>query len=95
MRLSMTGRATPYDVLIDRLLQSPRFGERWGRRWLDVARYGESIRPSRIMPYPHAWRYRDYVIDAVNRDVPFDRFIQDSWQVTCFPPRRLRNGTAC
>ena len=63
--------------LVDRLLESPRFGERWGRHWLDVARYGESTGPSRNVPYPHAWRYRDYVIDAVNRDVPFDRFLQE------------------
>lgn len=66
-----------YARLVDRLLQSPRFGERWGRHWLDVARYGESTGPSRNIPYPHAWRYRDYVIDAVNRDVPFDRFLQE------------------
>ena len=55
-----------YTHLVDRLLASPRFGERWGRHWLDVARYGESSGPSRNIPYPHAWRYRDYVIDAVN-----------------------------
>src|SRR5678815_1115228 len=66
-----------YADLVDRFLQSPRFGERWGRHWLDIARFGESSGPSRNMPYPHAWRYRDYVIDAVNRDVPFDRFVQE------------------
>ncbi len=66
-----------YSRLVDRLLASPQFGERWGRHWLDVARYAESSGPSRNMPYPNAWRYRDYVIDAVNRDVPFDRFIQE------------------
>ena len=66
-----------YERLVNRLLQSPQFGERWGRHWLDVARYGESTGPSRNVPYPHAWRYRDYVLDAVNRDVPFDRFIQE------------------
>jgi hypothetical protein len=69
--------AHAYERLVDRLLQSPRFGERWGRHWLDVARYGESTGPSRNIPYPHAWRYRDYVIYAVNRDVPFDRFLQE------------------
>ena len=53
------------------------FGERWGRHWLDVARYGESTGPSRNIPYPHAWRYRDYVIDAFNRDKPYDRFIRE------------------
>jgi hypothetical protein len=63
--------------VVDRLLASSAFGERWGRHWLDIARYGESTGPSRNVPYPHAWRYRDYVLDAVNRDVPFDRFIQE------------------
>jgi len=63
--------------VVDRLLASPQFGEQWGRHWLDVARYGESTGPSRNIPYPHAWKYRDYVIDAVNRDVPFDRFVQE------------------
>jgi mono/diheme cytochrome c family protein len=63
--------------VVDRLLASPQFGERWGRHWLDVARYGESTGPSRNIPYPHAWKYRDYVIDAVNADVPFDRFVTE------------------
>ena len=66
-----------YEKEADRLLASNAFGERWGRHWLDVARYGESTGPSRNIPYPHAWKYRDYVLDAVNRDVPFDRFLQE------------------
>src|SRR5450432_3748773 len=66
-----------FEKVVDRLLASPQFGERWGRHWLDVARYGESSGPSRNIPYPHAWRYRDYVIDAVNRDVPWNRFLQE------------------
>lgn len=65
------------EKLVDRLLASPAFGEQWGRHWLDVARYGESTGPSRNIPYPHAWKYRDYVIDAVNSDIPFNRFIQE------------------
>lgn len=69
--------AAAYEKAVDRLLASPAFGERWGRHWLDVARYGESTGPSRNIPYPHAWKYRDYVLDAVNRDVPFDRFVQE------------------
>jgi hypothetical protein len=69
--------ARAYTELVDRLLSSPQYGERWGRHWLDVARYAESTGPSRNIPFPNAWRYRDYVIDAVNRDVPFDRFIQE------------------
>ena len=66
-----------FEKVVDRLLASPAFGEHWGRHWLDVARYGESTGPSRNIPYPHAWKYRDYVIDAVNSDVPFNRFIQE------------------
>ncbi len=66
-----------YEREVNRLLATPAFGEQWGRHWLDVARYGESTGPSRNIPYPHAWKYKDYVLDAVNRDVPFDRFIQE------------------
>jgi hypothetical protein len=66
-----------YEKVVDRLLASAAFGERWGRHWLDVARYAESTGPSRNIPYPHAWRYRDYVIDAFNRDRPYDQFIRE------------------
>ncbi|MBX3401618.1 MAG: PSD1 domain-containing protein [Gemmataceae bacterium] len=66
-----------FPKVVDRLLASSAFGEQWGRHWLDVARYGESTGPSRNIPYPHAWRYRDYVIDSINADVPFNRFIQE------------------
>ena len=62
---------------VDRLLASRAFAEKWARHWLDVARYAESTGPSRNIPYPHAWRYRDYVIGAIAWDVPFDRFIQE------------------
>jgi len=63
--------------VVDRLLASPAFGEHWGRHWLDVARYAESTGASRNVPYPHAWRYRDYVVDAFNSDKPFDRFVRE------------------
>ena len=63
--------------LVDRLLASPQFGERWGRHWLDVVRYAESNGRERNIVYPTAWRYRDYVIDAFNNDTPFNRFIQE------------------
>ncbi len=69
--------AHAFAKVADRLLASPAFGERWGRHWLDVARYGESTGPSRNIPYPFAWKYRDYVIDSVNADVPFDRFLRE------------------
>lgn len=61
---------------VDKLLASPRFGERWGRHWLDVARYGESTGQAANFAYPHAWRYRDWVIDAFNKDLPYDQFIR-------------------
>ncbi len=70
-------RGEVLEELVDRLLASPRFGERWGRHWLDIARYGESTGSARNLPYPHAWRYRDYVIDAFNKDTPFDQFIRE------------------
>ncbi|MHC4994942.1 MAG: PSD1 and planctomycete cytochrome C domain-containing protein [Planctomycetota bacterium] len=63
--------------VIDQLLASDRFGERWGRHWLDVARYAESNGGDSNVTYPHAWRYRDYVIDAFNADKPYDRFITE------------------
>ncbi|VTS02881.1 PSD1 and planctomycete cytochrome C domain-containing protein [Tuwongella immobilis] len=66
-----------FEKVVDRLLASPRFGEHWGRHWLDLARFGESTGPSRNIPYPHAWRYRDYIIDAFNRDIPYNRLITE------------------
>jgi cytochrome c553 len=66
-----------FERLVDRLLASPAFGERWGRHWLDVARYAESTGSARNLPFPHAWRYRDYVIDAFNNDKPYDEFIRE------------------
>jgi hypothetical protein len=65
-----------YEKLVDRLLASPAFGERWGRHWLDVARYAESV-TLRGLIFKDAWRYRDYVIDSFNRDVRFDRLIRE------------------
>ncbi|MEM7457538.1 MAG: PSD1 and planctomycete cytochrome C domain-containing protein [Planctomycetota bacterium] len=62
-------------TLLDQLLSSPRYGERWGRHWLDVARFAESTGGDRNNIYQHAWRYRDYVVDSFNEDKPFDRFI--------------------
>ncbi len=63
--------------VVDDLLASPHFGERWGRRWLDVARFAESSGGGRTLLFKDAWRYRDYVIDSFNRDVPFDTFIRE------------------
>ncbi|QOV90725.1 PSD1 and planctomycete cytochrome C domain-containing protein [Humisphaera borealis] len=62
---------------VDALLASPRFGERWGRHWLDVARFAESSGKEANISFPYAFRYRDYVIDAFNDDVPYDRFLTE------------------
>jgi cytochrome c553 len=64
-----------YAKVVERLLASPAFGERWGRHWLDVARYAESTGSSRNYPYEYAWRYRDYVIDSFNADKPYNQFV--------------------
>jgi hypothetical protein len=63
--------------VVDRLLATKQYGERWGRHWLDVARYAESTGREVNMTYPQSWRYRDYVIDSFNDDKPFDRFVQE------------------
>jgi hypothetical protein len=66
-----------FGQIVEQLLASPQYGQRWGRYWLDVARYGEDNPTSEATnrPYPYAWRYRDWVIDAVNRDVPYNHFV--------------------
>ncbi len=63
--------------VVDRLLASPHFGERWGRYWLDVARFSESTGGGRSVVFGEAWRYRDYVIRSINADKPFDRFVTE------------------
>jgi len=67
-------RPDAYEQLVDRLLASPHFGERWARHWLDLARYADSDGYEKDRPRPHAWRYRHWLIEAVNRDLPFDQF---------------------
>jgi hypothetical protein len=67
-----------YERLVDRLLEMPQYGERWARHWLDVAGYADSdgyLAADRLRP--EAWRYRDYVIDALNRDLPYDQFVRE------------------
>ncbi len=63
--------------VIDGYMDSQRYGERWGRHWLDVARYAESSGKETNVLYPHAWRYRDYVIEAFNKDMPYDQFLKE------------------
>ena len=73
--------------LADRLLASPQFGERWGRHWLDVARYAESSGRTVNFAYPYAWRYRDYVIESFNRDKPYDQFVREQLAGDLLPAR--------
>jgi len=67
-----------WEKLIDRLQASPQYGERWGRHWMDVARFGEDNPTSEATnpAYPYAWRYRDWIIESVNKDVPYDKFVK-------------------
>ena len=67
-------RPDAYERLVDRLLASPRYGEKWARHWLDLARYADSDGYEKDLLRPHAWRWRQWVIQALNRDLPFDRF---------------------
>src|SRR5688572_17419008 len=67
-------RDDAYEQLVTRLLNSPHYGERWGRHWLDLARYADSDGYEKDLPRPFAWRYRDWVIEAYNADLPFDQF---------------------
>jgi len=69
--------ADAFDQLVDRLLASPRYGERWARHWLDLARYAESDGFEHDAVRPHSWRYRDYVIQSFNADKPYDRFLRE------------------
>ena len=76
-----------YSSLVERLLRSPRYGERWGRHWLDVARWAEDHPTSEATnrPFEFAWRYRDWVIEAVNKDIPYDRFIRMQFAADLMP----------
>lgn len=65
------------EVVVDKLLASEQFGMHFGRHWLDVARYAESTGRDVNVAYPHAWRYRDYVIDAFNKNMPYDQFLKE------------------
>lgn len=93
----LTGLPPPLEVMegftiaqlpavVDKLLASPEFGVRWGRHWLDVARYAETSGNTRNMAYVLAWRYRNYVVRAFNRDMPFDEFIREQIAGDLLPP---------
>ncbi|HVX13523.1 MAG TPA: DUF1553 domain-containing protein [Pirellulales bacterium] len=81
-----------YERLVDRLLASPRYGERWARHWLDAVRYAETNSFERDGAKPHAWRYRDYVIRSFNDDKPYDQFVREQLagdEMTPVTPERL------
>ncbi len=66
-----------FEKVVERLLASPRYGEKWGRNWLDVARYADSTGNDEDHRYPFAWKYRDYVIASFNNDLPYDQFVRE------------------
>ncbi|MEX1233103.1 MAG: PSD1 and planctomycete cytochrome C domain-containing protein [Planctomycetaceae bacterium] len=75
-----------YKALVERLLASPRYGERWARHWLDTIHFADSHGFEHDVFRPNAWRYRDYVIDSLNRDTPWDRFIREQLAADVFYP---------
>ena len=81
-----------YEELVDRLLASPHFGERWARHWLDVVRFSETHGNEWNYEVHHAWRYRDYVIRAFNADVPYDQFVREHIAGDLLPEPRLDPG---
>jgi uncharacterized protein DUF1549/uncharacterized protein DUF1553/cytochrome c len=82
------GSPNAFNKVVDRLLASPRYGEKWGRHWLDVARYADSTGNDEDHRYPHAWRYRDYVIDSFNNDLPYDQFVREQVAGDLLPPAK-------
>jgi mono/diheme cytochrome c family protein len=77
--------------IVDDYLRSPAFGERWGRYWLDVARYADSVGKTRNIPFPYAWKYRNYVIDAFNQDKPFNEFVREQIAGDLLKPKNDRD----
>lgn len=89
-------RPDAWERAIDRLLASPRYGERWGRHWLDVARYADTSGYAfqRDNRYPYAFTYRDYVIRSLNQDLPYDRFVQEQLAADLLPEPRSPEALA-
>ena len=89
---------TAWETVVDRLLASPHYGERWGRHWLDVARYADSNGLDENTAFANAWKYRDYVVNSFNNDKPYDQFLKEQiagdLMPTDDPPQRLERLTA-
>ncbi len=79
-----------YEKLVDRLLESPRYGERWARHWLDTIHFAETHGCGHDLPRDHAWRYRDYVITALNGDKPWQRFVREQLAADVLFPEEPR-----
>ncbi len=80
--------------VVDHLLSSPRYGERWGRHWLDVARYSDDrLNSTQDQPYANAWRYRDWVIEAFNNDMPYDLFVKAQLAADLMPEDEMGSWT--
>ncbi|GMU20815.1 MAG: hypothetical protein AMXMBFR13_09110 [Phycisphaerae bacterium] len=87
-------RPDAYERLVERLLASPHYGERWARHWLDLARYADSDGYEKDTVRPHAWRWRDWLIDAINRDLPFDQFTNEQLAGDLLPGATLEQKVA-
>jgi hypothetical protein len=83
-----------YERLVDRLLASPHYGERWARQWLDLAHYADSDGYEKDLPRPHAWRWRHWVINALNGDMPFDEFTRLQLAGDLLPGRTVEHHVA-
>ncbi|MGY8649667.1 MAG: DUF1549 domain-containing protein, partial [Verrucomicrobiia bacterium] len=89
---AISNRQLAIENLIDGLLASPHFGERWGRHWLDLMRYAETFGHEFDFQNQEVWRYRDYVIRAFNDDVPYDRFVKEHIAGDQIKPRFAKDG---
>jgi hypothetical protein len=92
--LASSSEPDVFERTVDRLLASPHYGERWGRHWLDQARYADSDGYEKDRPRPFAWRYRDWVINALNADMPFDQFTVEQIAGDLLPGATLAQQTA-
>ncbi len=86
-------RADAYEKVVDRLLASPRHGERWARHWLDAVHYAETHGHDQDVPREHAWPYRDYVIRSFNSDKPYARFVEEQIAGDVLFPERPGRGS--
>ena len=86
-------RPAAFARVVDRLLASPHYGERWGRHWMDVVRYADTAGDNADYPVPEAARYRDYIIDSFNRDKPSTSSSASNWPATSWPARASRTTT--